>query len=414
MTKLTRFLLMGLLCLLPGLSLHALGGRGTVIEYSLEDGTWRACIRQGRQEKTVMLCPDTDVASLPTDHRLYDAEWAGRAFGLLIAPVQRFLRTGETVYFLPAGRIHFINLSALMAPGGKRCCELYRFVRISSLDNVPEKRPSHFNNCELILFGGMDYRADVSKMRDNAWWLHTDDFKVRYLDSPGWDIGDVSFGYAEDGTRAGVDNLTESRGEIKFIYQLLRRKIRALVNTGPEALEERFRFYANSTRDYVMHLSTHTFTVEPKGSPLSSGLTERQRAYKSCGLLFSGAGHTFDGVPMPYSLNDGLLYAEEIAALDMSHCRLLVLGACNTALGTVSQDGVTGLQSAFKDAGAGAMLMTLWSVNDRAASEFMKRFYTYLYSGKNRHEALDRARIDLMRSEDFGDPVYWAPFIMLD
>ena len=407
-----RFLFYSMLAVLPAASLRAQSGRETVIEYRLENGQYYACIhRDGGVSCPILLCDETDLAQFPADHHLYESATARKVYDLLLEPISGFLRRRENVYFSPAGRIHFINLAALMTPGGKRCCELYRLIRISSPDNLPEDRPKLLDRCELILFGGMNYRAEVTSMRDHAWWLHTDDFKARYLDSSAWDIEDISFGYAEDGTRAGADNLTESRGEIKFIYQL--RKT-AHVNTGAEALEERFRFYTNSSQDYVMHLSTHTFTLEPKDSLLSARLSERQRTYKSCGLLFSGAGHTLDGKSLPYGLNDGLLYAEEIAGLNMSHCRLLVLGACNTALGTVTQDGVIGLQSAFKEAGVSSMLMTLWSVNDKATSEFMKRFYTYLYSGKSRHESLNRARIDLMHSKDFSAPIYWAPFILLD
>ena len=84
---------------------------------------------------------------------------------------------------------------------------------------------------------------------------------------------------------------------------------------------------------------------------------------------------------------------------------MVVLAACNTASGTVSQDGIIGLQT---------ILMTLWSVNDTATSEFMMRFYTQLIAGKTKHEALDLARYDLMHSPDFNDQFYCAPFIMLD
>ena len=113
-------------------------------------------------------------------------------------------------------------------------------------------------------------------------------------------------------------------------------------------------------------------------------------------------------------MNDGLLNGAEIAQLDMSHCSMVVLAACNTASGTVSQDGIVGLQTAFKKAGVQTILMTLWSVNDTATSEFMMRFYTHLIAGKTKHEALDLARYYLMHSPDFNDPFYWAPFIMLD
>lgn len=120
------------------------------------------------------------------------------------------------------------------------------------------------------------------------------------------------------------------------------------------------------------------------------------------------------GKPLGAPLNDGLLNGAEIAQLDMNQCSMAVLAACNTASGTVSQDGIVGLQTAFKIAGVQTILMTLWSVNDTATSEFMMRFYTYLIAGKTKHEALDFARSDLMHSMDFSDPFYWAPFIMLD
>lgn len=120
------------------------------------------------------------------------------------------------------------------------------------------------------------------------------------------------------------------------------------------------------------------------------------------------------GKPLGAPLNDGLLNGAEIAQLDMSHCSMVVLAACNTASGTVLQDGIVGLQTAFKKAGVQTILMTLWSVNDTATSEFMMRFYTHLIAGKTMHEALDLARYDLMHSPDFNDPFYWAPFIMLD
>ena len=408
--RLFRCLLWPLLAILSAMSVYARSGKMTTIEYRLENGEYFAYIHG--KDRLVPLCPESSLDSLPIDHRLYDPGHARRAFDLLLAPVSDFIRPGGTVCFVPAGRIHFINMAALMAQDGKRSCEKYRFVRISDPARLPDDRKNYLDHCELILFGGMDYHADPIDMRDQAWWCHVDDFRALYLDSPGWDLEDISFGLAEDGTRVGFSKLAASRDEIKFIYNL--KKYRTLVHSGPKALEELFRAETRRSHDYAMHVSTHTFTVTPKDSSVARHFSARQRAYKSCGLLFSGAGHTFDGERMPYGLNDGLLYAEEIAGLDMSHCRLLVLGACNTALGSVSQDGVTGLQSAFKEAGVETILMTLWSINDQATAEFMKRFYTYLQAGKTKHESLDRARADLMRSDDFSEPFYWAPFIMLD
>ena len=117
--------------------------------------------------------------------------------------------------------------------------------------------------------------------------------------------------------------------------------------------------------------------------------------------------------------------------MDMRNCDLVTLAACNTATGIVTQNGILGLQTAFKEAGvrsilmtlwsvndkeAGvrSILMTLWSVNDKATAEFMKLFYTYLFAGNSKHESLELARKDFMNSPDYNHPLYWAPFILLD
>ena len=83
-------------------------------------------------------------------------------------------------------------------------------------------------------------------------------------------------------------------------------------------------------------------------------------------------------------------------------------------LGTVTNDGVYGIQSAFKEAGAKTIVSTLWSINDRAAAEFMKIFYTYMIDGDTKYDAFEKARRAMIESEDYNDPLYWAPFIMLD
>ena len=117
---------------------------------------------------------------------------------------------------------------------------------------------------------------------------------------------------------------------------------------------------------------------------------------------------------MPYEMNDGLLYAEEIALYDFSTVDLLVLSACGTALGTVTNDGIYGIQSAFKEAGAKTIVSTLWSINDKAAAEFMKVFYSYMIAGDTKYEAFKKARRAMIESDDYNDPLYWAPFIMID
>ncbi len=73
-------------------------------------------------------------------------------------------------------------------------------------------------------------------------------------------------------------------------------------------------------------------------------------------------------------------------------------------------EGLIGLTRAFQYAGARSILASLWMVEDQSTAELMKRFYTYLKSGKTKDEALRLAQIDLIHSPNFSQPRDWAAF----
>ena len=393
------------------------------INYQLDDKAYSAVVTrpEWKESVTVQLCDRKDVSLMPNNARLYTKDNAQKIYRLLFQPLERYINTGDNVYFHPRGCLYVMNVAAFMDNDGKRLCEKYNFFRLSDIRAFPKDPKGHA--CQVLLYGGMDYDADTEEMNKHCWFYHTSDRQKYFNDIQSIKPSDIDFGYTPDGTRAGLGNLKESKGEIKFIYHL--NKYFGNPVTGAAALEEAFRQDIRRDEEYIVHLSTHTFNAYfPDGD--SDNYQEQELKYfLSCGLLFSGAGHTLRGEKMPNAhtvgtsrtlgpMNDGLLNGVEIASLDMSNCSMVVLAACNTALGVVYQSGFMGLQDAFKDAGVQTILMTLWSVDDKATSEFMKSFYTYLFSGKTKHEALNLARADLMHSEDFSDPTYWAPFIMLD
>ena len=95
---------------------------------------------------------------------------------------------------------------------------------------------------------------------------------------------------------------------------------------------------------------------------------------------------------------------------------LVVLSACETALGDVNSEGVCGLQRGFKKAGANTILMSLDKVDDEATKILMVEFYKNLMAGKSKHQSLKDAQHYLRQVENgkYDDPKYWASFIMLD
>ncbi|MEM7793708.1 MAG: tetratricopeptide repeat protein [Cyanobacteria bacterium P01_C01_bin.118] len=122
----------------------------------------------------------------------------------------------------------------------------------------------------------------------------------------------------------------------------------------------------------------------------------------------------------------------------LRNLHLVVLSACQTALGGTNQeDGteITGLSSYFLEANrAETVVASLWSVNDQSTSVLMQRFYENLAAGEPKADALRNAQLSLLGSDQAGGgderiirqrqeaasgasslahPYFWAPFILI-
>ena len=103
----------------------------------------------------------------------------------------------------------------------------------------------------------------------------------------------------------------------------------------------------------------------------------------------------------------------EVLGLDLVGTELVVLSACQTGIGKVRQgEGVYGLQQSFLEAGARAVLSTLWSIDDDATQELMTRFYRQYLATGTPQRALRRVQRDMLVDERWQHPFYWAPFVM--
>jgi CHAT domain-containing protein len=206
-----------------------------------------------------------------------------------------------------------------------------------------------------------------------------------------------------------ISPLPGTKKEITFIDSLLNQnswQVQAYL--GAEALEKQIKEAKSTT---VMHLATHGFFMpDLKLTELESqvGLNEYDRnpLFRS-GLLFAGASNTHEGVE-----NDGVLTAYEAMNLYLDDTELVVLSACETALGDVKNgEGVYGLQRALMVAGAQNLIMSLWKVNDEATMQLMKLFYSNWTSGEDIYQSLQKAQIQMMK--DHEEPYYWGGFIMI-
>jgi CHAT domain-containing protein len=97
---------------------------------------------------------------------------------------------------------------------------------------------------------------------------------------------------------------------------------------------------------------------------------------------------------------------------------LLTLSACQTSAGddqAALERASLGLGGLAVKAGARSAMASLWCANDQATSDLVTRFYEELRDRPDagKADALRRAQLWMLRGEDFGHPVYWAPFLMI-
>ena len=93
---------------------------------------------------------------------------------------------------------------------------------------------------------------------------------------------------------------------------------------------------------------------------------------------------------------------------------LVVLSACQTAVGTELGNGeeILGLGYQMQQAGALATVATLWIVDDEGTQLLMDAFYQAMIQKQPKAEALRQAQLALIRSKH-EHPYYWAPFILI-
>jgi CHAT domain-containing protein len=107
----------------------------------------------------------------------------------------------------------------------------------------------------------------------------------------------------------------------------------------------------------------------------------------------------------PGKSDDGHLTAAEMYGLPLASARLVVLSACETGnVRATHASEVIGMMRGLIFAGADALLLSAWKIDDKATAEWMLAFYAAAIS-KSPAEAARAAIRDLRRK-----PAYQHPF----
>ena len=192
---------------------------------------------------------------------------------------------------------------------------------------------------------------------------------------------------------------------------------------GRQASEAAFKL--ESPRYRVLHLATHGFFLDDYCAPATAGTrgvgglasrsTQTQNPLRLSGLAFAGANRR--AASRASDDEDGILIAEEVAALNLEGVEWAVLSACDTGLGEIKAgEGVFGLRRAFQVAGARTVIMSLWSVDDQATRLWMRALYEgRLQKHLSTADAMHQASLAVLRARrargQSTNPFYWAGFV---
>lgn len=128
------------------------------------------------------------------------------------------------------------------------------------------------------------------------------------------------------------------------------------------------------------------------------------------GLALASANCRFAGSVPPAAAGDGLLTAQDVTGMNLMGTQLVVLSACVTGLGEIHpSEGTLGLRRSFIVAGAKGLIVSLWSVPDRATATLMEDLYRSLHQGFSPVAALRTARAKAR--ERTSNPYFWGAFV---
>jgi CHAT domain-containing protein/tetratricopeptide (TPR) repeat protein len=321
-------------------------------------------------------------------------------------PVRRLCPAAATVFVVPDGAIHLVSLAAL--PDGRSGFLIETGPLVHALTTERD-----------LLSGLGDAKAGEGLLA---------------MGGPSFDDAEapVAVAGAFRGTRSACADLqsrrfaplaaaAEEAGDVATLWKEVSPASEPLQLTRLAATEAVFKARAPGKR--ALHLATHGFFLDGACSTGGPGVPSSPQAEPRAvgenplllsGLVFAGANRR---EAASHEQEDGILTAEEIAALDLSTVEWAVLSACDTGIGRVRPgEGVFGLRRAFRIAGVSTLIMSLWPVDDEATRAWMRSLYdARLSRGLRTHEAVREAGRAVLRARraagETDHPSAWAAFV---
>lgn len=345
---------------------------------------------------------------------VFDRQASFALYQQILAPVEARLEGKTHVYAVPSGALSSLPLALLVTElpsGADEDVQALRETAWLGRRFAMTVLPTPASLQSLSRFGAS---------RATGPFLGVGDPCIGARSGAGCERAPASSGGGQNrgGQTRGVFNASASRDGVFLADVEAVRALSALPNTRPElialaqafggepqrdlligdgATESNLRNTANLQNRRVIAFATHGLIADEL-----PGLTEPA-------LVLTPPGEASDG-------DDGLLTASEIARDLTLDADWVILSACNTAApGGAGAESLSGLASAFFYAGARALLVSHWVVDDAAA----RRITTGTLSSMNanpsagRAEALRQSMMSMMDDPEFAHPAMWAPFVLV-
>jgi CHAT domain-containing protein/tetratricopeptide (TPR) repeat protein len=351
------------------------------------------------------------AGAVSSDDLEYYATLAAGLYERIWQPLEPYLSDLGTVFVAPDGGLNLLAFGGLPDSDGQYIIERYAIHYLSAGRDLIRLEQTVAPATGMLAVGDPDFDSPVSSRLSSlpgdgeAALPASDATTVRHINVD-----------CDELLTVDVSPIPGTRSEVELVGSAWSRASAepALVRTGPGASEETFKRHATSKR--VLHLATHGYFLQS-----ICGVEQSEFSQTFLGenpLLLSGlylAGANLHGSEADTSgADDGVLSAEEVAAMNLQGVGLVVLSACETGLGEVRQgEGVYGLRRAFEMAGARTVVSALWRVPDRETAKFMTRLYTQTtdsYPQMMRQAALDQLAEQRARGRST-HPFFWAGFI---
>lgn len=338
-------------------------------------------------------------------------------YNLIWKPLEKYLPSVSTIYFSPSGQLHRLNIGAIPLPEhiGKVVADQYRLIQMGSTRQLFFSEDKPAENQKAVLYGGIRYELD--SVADNR------ALNRNYTPNSGRGL---EFSQIDSTLRADSWNyLKWTDVEVNATHALLQDVgMEVSIHRGYEASEESIKQEGSSNfSPRILHVATHGFFFpDPKNRIPTTTTASKEPVFKlsehpmmRAGLVMAGGNYAWThGKPVRPDAEDGILTAYEISQFNLRQTELVVLSACETGLGDIQgNEGVYGLQRAFKIAGARHLIMSLWQVPDFQTQELMAVFYENWIEGKLDIPDAFAAAQKAMRDK-YKNPFLWAGFILVE